>query len=114
MRHGVLLAATLSGVFPFLFGRAFIEAIQSAMPRPWASAFPFLFGGAFIEAWLINPGIEVPAADFPSFMEGLSLRCRRMDTTHPNPQHFPSFSEGLSIRQINIPPDDRGPICSAP
>ena len=35
--------------FPFLFGRTFIEAAQGKrFAKAWLS-FPFLFGGAFIE-----------------------------------------------------------------
>ena len=60
--------------------------------------FPFLFGGTFIEALSLSAPLK-GSFYFPSYVEGLSLRRRRMDTTHPNPQHFPSFSEGLSLRQ---------------
>ena len=36
--------------FPFLFGRAFIEAIPNGWEQDVVWAFPFLFGRAFIEA----------------------------------------------------------------
>ena len=77
--------------------------------------------------------------DFPSFLEGLSLRPREHCAGHgagsrflrlragtfieapPLPQSnarslcdFPSFSEGLSTRQINIAQDDRETVCSVP
>ena len=38
------------GKFPFLFGRAFIEARIFRSPPTIEAGFPFLFGGAFIEA----------------------------------------------------------------
>ena len=42
--------------FPFLFGRAFIEAfVRRCVPRQRGLQFPFLFGRAFIEAF----GIEL-------------------------------------------------------
>ena len=37
-------------VFPFLFGRAFIEALSPGLSTVTVPAFPFLFGRAFIEA----------------------------------------------------------------
>ena len=36
--------------FPFLFGRAFIEAPLPSTEHPKSPKFPFLIGGAFIEA----------------------------------------------------------------
>ena len=36
--------------FPFLFGRAFIEATRTRRRYARHSEFPFLFGRAFIEA----------------------------------------------------------------
>ena len=60
--------------FPFLFGRAFIEAIKPVASRaPRGSEFPFLFGRAFIEA-LGSSFSSADAPHFPSFSEGLSLR----------------------------------------
>ena len=40
--------------FPFLFGRAFIEAISQATGGKKLARFPFLFGRAFIEALIIR------------------------------------------------------------
>ena len=40
-----------------------------------ALAFPFLFGGAFIEALQADPS-RYRGLHFPSFLEGLSLRRR--------------------------------------
>ena len=59
--------------------------------------FPFLFGRAFIEAGDAVVGAS-GALDFPSFLEGLSLRLDR--TCHCEGLHhdFPSFLEGLSLR----------------
>ena len=61
--------------FPFLFGGAFIEAVIFDMFIRTIREFPFLFGGAFIEA---NRETFFGDAhkDFPSFLEGLSLRHR--------------------------------------
>ena len=63
------------------------------------SGFPFLLGRAFIEASVRTVERPVPVTDFPSFWEGLSLRlgqrsrmARRLDSD------FPSFWEGLSLR----------------
>ena len=36
--------------FPFLLGRAFIEAQVNEAPEAYMSTFPFLLGRAFIEA----------------------------------------------------------------
>ena len=41
--------------------------------------------------------------DFPSFLEGLSLRLADTSAVRRDNRDFPSFLEGLSIRQINIP-----------
>ena len=62
------------------------------------------FVGTFIEA-LRSCGTSVLARNFPSFLEGLSLR----HGLHPHfiaePNNFPSFWEGLSLRPIH--PDIR-------
>ena len=47
-RNRMLFKNTLG--FPFLFGRAFIEAWDSRMGDGSGTSFPFLFGRAFIEA----------------------------------------------------------------
>ena len=61
--------------------------------------FPFLFGRAFIEARF---GVIVQSfdLDFPSFSEGLSLRPLMSFTLGALPSNFPSFSEGLSLRRF--------------
>ena len=59
--------------FPFLFGRAFIEAIGTRARLHFSTEFPFLFGRAFIEAEGC-PGAGHELGYFPSFSEGLSLR----------------------------------------
>mgnify|MGYP001745948280 CR=1 FL=1 len=62
--------------FPFLFGRAFIEAKKTNSRKRDRQTFPFLFGRAFIEALApVMPGGI--ARDFPSFSEGLSLRLKK-------------------------------------
>ena len=64
--------------FPFLFGRAFIEAPSSWHVLKPSTQFPFLFGRAFIEA--TNHSFYTPGSlDFPSFSEGLSLRRRERE-----------------------------------
>ena len=65
------------------------------------TAFPFLFGRAFIEATWTLKSCAIRGADFPSFLEGLSLRpllcgaCRGSED-----YNFPSFLEGLSLRRV--------------
>ena len=59
--------------FPFLSGRAFIEAAAISQADLMNDVFPFLFGRAFIEA----PNSEFNDGEdlyFPSFLGGLSLR----------------------------------------
>ena len=52
--------------FPFLLGRAFIEAQVNEAPEAYMSTFPFLLGRAFIEA--AHPKTAPTAArNFPSF-----------------------------------------------
>ena len=67
------LRASFGWLFPFLFGRAFIEATTDTTHTMRDEGFPFLFGRAFIEALRVFvDGVERP--HFPSFLEGLSLR----------------------------------------
>ena len=124
--------------FPFLFGRAFIEARRVRGRRTQKIKFPFLFGRAFIEATYFDM-LREKVSDFPSFSEGLSLRLRisrrarlcwlkfpflfgrafieagviaggaRYATVN-----FPSFSEGLSLRPGNLRHDERVPHISLP
>ena len=82
--------------FPFLFGRAFIEATVGIPNPPGAEQFPFLFGRAFIEAtpWCIGEfGGDM---GFPSFSEGLSLRQEhhRLKAHPPLPVSLP-FRKGF-------------------
>ena len=67
------MAATGSFEFPFLFGRAFIEAQLAGATKAEAQKFPFLFGRAFIEAGQWDT-TRSKNSNFPSFLEGLSLR----------------------------------------
>ena len=115
---------TTTPAFPFLFGRAFIEASTRANPsgigaayfpsfseglslRPvrgsWSVSarppFPFLFGRAFIEAGSDLLGFLV-RNNFPSFSEGLSLRRWILCLRQRYRTDFPSFSEGLSLRRV--------------
>ena len=52
MRHPGPRRGGMDRIFPFLFGRAFIEAEKRLDNERAARAFPFLFGRAFIEAKL--------------------------------------------------------------
>ena len=53
-------------IFPFLFGRAFIEAVTTQITDGLQGGFPFLFGRAFIEAWLaLKPGVKKPLISLP-------------------------------------------------
>ena len=86
--------------FPFLFGRAFIEARSPPVPTLASRRrFPFLFGRAFIEA-VRRKGFDPVETDFPSFSEGLSLRQFIVFSDTSGSGDFPSFSEGLSLRPL--------------
>ena len=100
--------------FPFLFGRAFIEALRAILALPFAQnfpsfseglslrpaviddlkkhpeGFPFLFGRAFIEAAAAKKA-SGSARYFPSFSEGLSLRCADRQLVARNVQYFFAF-----------------------
>ena len=85
-------------LFPFLLGRAFIEAISKFPGGAYEAEFPFLLGRAFIEAaHLRRPAHR--ALHFPSFWEGLSLRHFGFGIFGAGVANFPSFWEGLSLRQ---------------
>ena len=70
------------------------QAIEVEVP---VLSFPFLFGRAFIEAAAARSPARTITPDFPSFSEGLSLR-RPLPRVHDSRWHFPSFLEGLSLR----------------
>ena len=59
--------------FPFLFGRAFIEASPVTTSTDSVLIFPSFLGGAFIEARGIRT-VSLMLPNFPSYLEGLSLR----------------------------------------
>ena len=107
--------------FPFLFGRAFIEAllhpVESGVVEHFPSfseglslrpgngegwfdiyEFPFLFGRAFIEA----PRRVGPRRWFSTFpfLFGRAFieACSLIRSGRPCILYFPSFSEGLSLR----------------
>ena len=76
--------------FPFLLGRAFIEAARWDPFRRVEPVFPFLFGRAFIE---VSPGsVTGPPIwrNFPSFWEGLSLRLDTRTARSRDTPHFPT------------------------
>ena len=72
--------------FPFLFGRAFIEAEVSARVEGKRDNFPSFSEGLSLRHTKWGGGLESTEADFPSFWEGLSLRHAKTtiktDTTH--------------------------------
>ena len=82
--------------FPFLLGGAFIEADAVKVSQLKDSVFPFLLGGAFIEAIRAGrePGIS---GDFPSFLEGLSLRQRKETLKMAHLHTFPFLLGGAFI-----------------
>ena len=59
--------------------------------------FPFLLGRAFIEAQ-VGVVKEVERSHFPSFLEGLSLRRRSEALVRKILSDFLSYLEGLSLR----------------
>ena len=89
--------------FPFLLGRAFIEAPWRVCLRVSGSAFPFLLGRAFIEAiWSCRTSVRM--AVFPSSWEGLSLRqhgMRRRNRTQGS--GFPYNFVGTFIEAVSLP-----------
>ena len=66
------------------------------------SGFPFLFGRAFIEAVHVTDAFATAEPDFPSFSEGLSLRPGLNFVRGVGGENFPSFSEGLSLRHLLV------------
>ena len=87
--RGLLRPPARESIFPFLFGRAFIEAPRRlARYREEVAEFPFLFGRAFIEAAQRVYGCDM-LRDFPSFSEGLSLRQRKPPVPPPTEGGFP-------------------------
>ena len=63
--------------------------------------FPFLFGRAFIEAISGDVDSAPIWQNFPSFSEGLSLRLAMSRSWRRFVEYFPSFSEGLSLRRFS-------------
>ena len=82
--------------FPFLLGRAFIEARSGVGTDLYYGEFPFLLGRAFIEAQSPNRD-ALGALDFPSFWEGLSLRRGRDPCLHRPWEPFPFLFGGAFI-----------------
>lgn len=62
-----------TSAFPFLFGRAFVEAFATGLGHGSRRGFPFLFGRAFIEAFMVKvggrPGIRFPFLFGRAFIE---------------------------------------------
>ena len=81
---------------------SFSEGLSLRPPRSKCSPaatppFPFLFGRAFIEAVCRRVSRRC-YLHFPSFSEGLSLRLCGSGGMSECLSYFPSFSEGLSLR----------------
>ena len=83
--------------FPFLFGRAFIEAPAETSHHQSRGPFPFLFGRAFIEALAGVGGSLCVFLHFPSFSEGLSLRLHQ-DICPETRKDYSQQLVGLPIR----------------
>ena len=62
--------------FPFLFGRAFIEANGTFRGTPFKIHFPSYSGGLSLRRVLLPPPVDSLQAYFPSYSGGLSLRRR--------------------------------------
>ena len=83
-------------VFPFLFGGAFIEAGNQDRPRRLRMDFPSFLEGLSLRR-VLSPGKYLARIDFPSFLEGLSLRRHPTEPpTHPH-QRFPFLFGGAFI-----------------
>ena len=90
--------------FPFLFGRAFIEARKPAGSQ-LSGQFPFLLGRAFIEARRSAIISLSATANFPFFLEGLSLRLDRVAVIVRQRRDFPSFfGRGFIEARLCMPP----------
>ena len=92
-------------LFPFLLGRAFIEAISKFPGGAYEAEFPFLLGRAFIEAfrfWNIwGGGGKFPFLLGRAFIEAVTAH------TAPKPQHsFPFLSGGAFIEASSPPTKD--------
>ena len=83
--------------FPFLFGRAFIEANPDEAAATLALRISLPFGRAFIEAYLAGI-LARHVRNFPSCSEGLSLRRSCCLWQGWRVCNFPSYLEGLSLR----------------
>ena len=83
--------------FPFLFGRAFIEARADPDASETTDNFPSFSEGLSLRLPCYMPSSS-QVFNFPSFSEGLSLRLLAMYETANGGEDFPSFSEGLSLR----------------
>ena len=90
----------LQGHFPSFSEGLSLRPMSIPMGAPENGVFPFLFGGAFIEA-LSTFSLSMRPINFPSFSEGLSLRLSVPVSARVQCHNFPSFSEGLSLRLVS-------------
>ena len=82
--------------FPFLWGRAFIEARSSAGQKTTRTAFPFLLGRAFIEA-VRNSLLKQNGRRFPFLLGRAFIEASISDSPHPNAPDFPFLFGGAFI-----------------
>ena len=83
--------------FPFLFGRAFIEAGTSAAHGRPKTDFPSFSGGLSLR----QQPVAFPAGSqilFPFLFGRAFIEARNRHTRHDDYGDFPSFSGGLSLR----------------
>ena len=91
-----------SSQFPFLFGRAFIEAVSSCWHLMRHTDFPSFSGGLSLRL-VVSVSGTLGWGDFPSFSGGLSLRRQVLGQRPEHGDNFPSFSGGLSLRLLIYP-----------
>ena len=97
--HAGLMFATYRVDFPsFSEGLSLRRQLDSQAVEVH-ERFPFLFGRAFIEAMRAVHRRRRWTENFPSFSEGLSLRPSSGGIESQHEVDFPSFSEGLSLRR---------------
>ena len=94
--------------FPFLLGRAFIEAASPPTAYPSRQRFPFLLGRAFIEAPHLAPTSSDPA-EFPFLFGGTFIK----DSLRCSPRNLKNYSQllvGTFNKTDQYPPDDHGTV----
>ena len=72
-----MLYRPVDSAFPFLLGRAFIEAPFLKGPEG-TPVFPFLLGGTFIEASWLMSGLPLAVVPFLRFLAETFIEAARM------------------------------------